>query len=53
MRPWRDCPYCGRRCRGRTCRDCADLAKLDLAYYAPPMPANRAEAALSRKAGGA
>jgi hypothetical protein len=21
----RHCPYCGRRCHGRTCRDCADL----------------------------
>lgn len=29
-RGWRDCPYCGKRCRGaHSCGDCSDLPALD------------------------
>ncbi len=28
-RYWRACPYCGTKCRGRTCRDCNDLPALE------------------------
>lgn len=34
----RRCEWCGRKCRGLTCRYHDDLTKLLAAYYAPKEP---------------